>query len=288
MIVVAALLAVAILLTLISLWDSKQGAVDIGSINYPELPDDESLASNISIREPTEEEIKDLLNGDISREELINDLVDSAIVQYPDNNADSKSESTSIDVQEVSPSSSTPETHEISEPHISADGSKKEPTPSDTKPDNSDKKQSSTVITNDTAEADPSPSTDSSDPSVLNEYERRVAEITADAYILRGEYIIALETMYSEAEEALSALEEDNDTSDVAALVSDYLARASSLERQCDSRINTIVSNLEQVIMEYNGDPDIVDTLIETYANEKATKKAWYISRLEEKGLVSS
>ena len=123
----------------------------------------------------------------------------------------------------------------------------------------------------------------------LTDYERKIAEIIADAYILKGEYVLALEAMYSEAEAALSSLSDgENNDAAVAALVSDYLSRASSLERQCDSRIDTIVFELEQLIRAHGGDSQLVDTLIETYANEKATKKAWYISRLEEKGLISS
>ena len=41
---------------------------------------------------------------------------------------------------------------------------------------------------------------------------------------------------------------------------------------------------MKTLIKENKGDMTLVDTVIETYANEKRLKKAWYMSKLEEKG----
>ena len=35
-----------------------------------------------------------------------------------------------------------------------------------------------------------------------------------------------------------------------------------------------------------NGDPSIIDTVIETYASEKSLKKAWYMAELKKRGFV--
>lgn len=122
---------------------------------------------------------------------------------------------------------------------------------------------------------------------VQTDYERRMAEIIAQVYVLRDEYIVMLDNMYTEAETVLLALaKEENSEKAIASLVSGYLSKATELEIQCDNKIDAIVLEMEGLIRENNGDMALVDTLIETYATEKAAKKAWYIKRLEEKGLV--
>ena len=133
----------------------------------------------------------------------------------------------------------------------------------------------------DSAEKEPS-----SQP-VKSEYERRMAELIADAYILRDEYTIALENMYAEAEGTLTAYVNESRTSEeINALVGSYLSRASAMEAACDGKIDGIVHEMNYLIEKNNGDNTVVDTLVETYVNEKASKQAWYISRLQEKGLI--
>ena len=65
-----------------------------------------------------------------------------------------------------------------------------------------------------------------------------------------------------------------------------YLSKASALEKECDGKMDEIVSAMETLIKENSGDMSLVDTVVYTYANEKSLKKAWYMSKLEEKGLV--
>ena len=112
---------------------------------------------------------------------------------------------------------------------------------------------------------------------VKSEYERRMAELIAEAYVLRDEYTMALESMYGEAEATLTTyVNESRSGDEINALISSYLSRASSMEADCDGKIDRIVNEMDALI----------DTLVETYVNEKATKQAWYISRLSEKGLI--
>lgn len=122
---------------------------------------------------------------------------------------------------------------------------------------------------------------------IKSDYERQMAELIADAYVLRDEYTIALESMYAEAEGALTAYVNESRTSDeINALIGSYLSRASAMEAACDGKIDGIVYEMNYLIEKNNGDTTVVDTLVETYVNEKATKQARYISRLQEKGLI--
>ena len=140
-----------------------------------------------------------------------------------------------------------------------------------------------TVPSADTGQSD----TDHTD-SEKTEYERKIDEIMGRANELRDEYVSKLETMYSDAEVSLTELvKKENSDDEVTALVSDYLTEATVLEQQCDAQFDEIVNELEQLIISNDGDRDPLNDLIETYITEKATKKAWYLDRLEEKGLIS-
>ncbi len=217
LILLGAVLVLLALLKLVSWWDSKQGLVDPGSI-VTTVPPTETPepGPDISVREPSEEEKEALSDGNLTKDQLVQDLVEDAVVQPP-----------------------------------ATEGS------SDSRP-------------------------------VQTEYERQMAEIIAKVYVLRDEYVMTLDSMYAEAEPALADLvNKEGSEEEIASLISSYLTKASELEAQCDGQIDVIVTQMEQLIQANDGDMSPVDTLIETYATEKATKKAWYISRLEEKGLIS-
>ena len=43
---------------------------------------------------------------------------------------------------------------------------------------------------------------------------------------------------------------------------------------------------METLIRDNGGDMTLVDQVVYAYANEKSLKKAWYLAKLEQKGLV--
>lgn len=210
--VVVAVIVLFILLQLVYIWDRSRGSVDTDAMQPSEPSSDTEIrAPDVSVREPTEQERENLADGSLSKDELIEDLVEDAVVTPPGEN-------------------------QTQQPVKSA-------------------------------------------------YEVRMAEIIAEVYVLRDEYIVTLEHMYAEAEAALT--QESLTEEEFASVVSSYLTKAGELELQCDEQIDTIVAEMEQLIRDNGADPAPIDTLIETYATEKATKKAWYLKRLEEKGLIS-
>ena len=68
--------------------------------------------------------------------------------------------------------------------------------------------------------------------------------------------------------------------------MSSYLAKATALEKECDGKMDAVIAEMERLIKENNGDMSLTDTVFDTYVKEKSIKKAWYLSRLKEKGLV--
>jgi len=120
-----------------------------------------------------------------------------------------------------------------------------------------------------------------------SEYETQLTALIARVYVLREEYLILLDNLQDEATAAYKAMPSDQRTgAALADFVSSFLAKGTALEKECDRRMDAIVSELKSLIKANNGDMSIVDTVIKTYANEKSLKKAWYMSELEKKGLI--
>lgn len=127
-----------------------------------------------------------------------------------------------------------------------------------------------------------------SQPSAATEdYRKRLSALIAEVYVLREEYTISLENMESAAKADYRAIPADKRTKTaLAGLVSTYLSRGSALEKECDRKMDAIVAEMETLIKENRGDMTLVDLVVNTYADEKSLKKAWYMSKLEKRGWI--
>lgn len=120
-----------------------------------------------------------------------------------------------------------------------------------------------------------------------NTYQKELSALIARVYVLREEYTLALDTMYSDAKAEYLALPAEKRTkTQLLKMARGYLSRASALEKECDGKMDEIVCAMEKLLRENDGDLGLVDTVVYTYANEKSLKKSWYMSKLEQKGLI--
>lgn len=120
-----------------------------------------------------------------------------------------------------------------------------------------------------------------------NTYQKELSALIARVYVLREEYTLALDTMYADAKAEYLALPAEKRTkTQLLKMARSYLSRASALEKECDGKMDEIVRAMEKLLRENNGDLGLVDTVVYTYANEKSLKKSWYMSKLEQKGLI--
>ena len=118
-------------------------------------------------------------------------------------------------------------------------------------------------------------------------YQEQMSAIIAEVYVLREEFLIRLDQLKDEAWAAYSALpKEQRTTTAIAKMVSGYLSRGLSLEKECDAKIEAVIIRLEELIQENNGDLSIAQTVYDTYIEEKSLKKAWYMSELKKRGLI--
>ena len=122
---------------------------------------------------------------------------------------------------------------------------------------------------------------------VEDPYQKELSAIIAKVYVLREDFTMALDNMYDEAKAEYIALPAEKRTkSNLMVLASKYLSKATALEKECDARMDEIVADMEKLIQENNGDMSLVDTVVYSYANEKSLKKSWFMSKIQEKGLV--
>lgn len=216
--------------------------------NDQTIRDAVEASSDVTVRAPTDEEREALRDGSLTQEELIDRLTGSNAATEPKPPA----EQTGTAADPAKPDSA-------------------KPTGNQPVPDKPEKP----------AETKPEPTAEQKD------YQKKLSALVAQVYVLREEYVGALEDMEASAKADYNALPESQRTSTkLAPLVSDYLARATGLEKECDGRMDGIIAEMEKLIKENNGDMSLTDTVFNTYVNEKSLKKAWYLSRLQEKGLI--
>lgn len=125
------------------------------------------------------------------------------------------------------------------------------------------------------------------EPPEQSEYEKQLAAIIAEVYVLREQFLIKLDELLEEAKAEYRSLSpEQRSKTNMVPLVADYMARGTRLEEECDAKIVAILDRLEKLVRENNGDTKLSQTIFDTYVDEKSIKKAWYMAELKEKGLV--
>lgn len=139
------------------------------------------------------------------------------------------------------------------------------------------------------ASSAPAETPPSVEPPVVEpaQWEKDLSALIARVYVLREEYTIALDNMQSEARAEYRAMAaEERTKTALMKFARGYVTRALELEKECDARMDDVVSRMETIIRENKGDMTLVDTVVETYASEKSLKKAWYMAELEKRGWI--
>ena len=114
-----------------------------------------------------------------------------------------------------------------------------------------------------------------------------LSALIARVLLLQKLYVGKLEGLEAEAKaEYLGFSESQRTKTKLVQWASGYIGRATEMEKECDRQIDEIVGEMVAIIKEHNGDTEIADKVIYSYAEEKRLKKAWYLSRLEEGGLL--
>lgn len=124
-------------------------------------------------------------------------------------------------------------------------------------------------------------------PAKQSDYSERLSALVAQVYVLREEYLNDLARLEANARADYGALPESERTAArLTSLAGDYIAKGTALEKECDGKMDAILTEMERLIAENEGDESFPDLVFDSYLQEKSLKKAWYMSKLEEKGLI--
>lgn len=205
-----------------------------------------SAAPEVVIRDVTEEERQALKDGTLTQEELIDRLLNTETPEAP-----------------AAPQPSGPGEGQTQPPVQAA----KPETPPAPQPE--------------------TPPPEAAVPLPEADYQKQLSAIIAEVYVLREQYTIELDNMYAAAKAEYKAMPKSKRTTEkLSKWAMGYVSRANQLEKKCDASMDSVVERMEKLIKENNGDLSLVDTVVYTYASEKSLKKAFYMSKLEKRGLI--
>ena len=109
--------------------------------------------------------------------------------------------------------------------------------------------------------------------------DRLIGDKVIEIYSLKAYYLGQLGQLEAAVKSDYSALPENKrNIIGKKELVSKYMGRATSLMSQCDSRVESVLSELKSGLESYGADTSIIKRIRSAYENEKALKKAYYMS----------
>lgn len=115
------------------------------------------------------------------------------------------------------------------------------------------------------------------------EIDEFIAENIIQLYSYKAYYLGQLGQIEKAAKADYIALSpKDRNLVSKQSIVDKYIGVANALLIECDAKVHTIMKNLEKKLLEKNMDTTIVNKINSSYEEEKALKKAYYMSLLKE------
>lgn len=146
-----------------------------------------------------------------------------------------------------------------------------------------------TTDTNDTSSEDDSSqttqSTSTTESTELSESAKQAIILSNEAatqlYTYKIEFLGDLGDLYSKAvDEYVAAIDEGKSGVSKTSVAMGYAVQAAQLEAECDALVLALLNNLETELKALGESTDIISAMKTSYKEEKATKKAYYMSKL--------
>lgn len=122
------------------------------------------------------------------------------------------------------------------------------------------------------------------DSPVVNDpeknYDEQISELVAQMYVLKAEFVSALKSLEKTTLEEYASLTKDQRTAEVKkAMMNHVLDTVTKMEKDCDSRVDAILTQLTKVLKEAKKSLDLVTNIKNAYKNEKTITKAEYVKK---------
>lgn len=138
---------------------------------------------------------------------------------------------------------------------------------------------------NSNGSGDVAPSTpqtgDSSDEDTkIREADRKIAVLVGKIYVLKAEFESELSGLESQIISQYTSLPEEERTySSKVKLGRSALSQANSLEANCDSQMEAILTELKTELVAAQRDASLISSIRSAYEEEKKIKKSYYLSK---------
>ncbi len=115
-----------------------------------------------------------------------------------------------------------------------------------------------------------------------SEVDKLIGDKVIELYSLKAYYLGQLGQMEATIKREYSQLpKEKQNLVGIKDLANKYMGTALSLLNQCDAQVENLLSALEKDLKKFKADTSILKTIRDTYEQEKAMKKAYYLKILE-------
>ncbi len=105
-----------------------------------------------------------------------------------------------------------------------------------------------------------------------------VSKYMVQIYALEGQYIGKIEGLISSAIAEYKAGGGGGKSAKIS-IAAGYVGRATALEQECDAQLAATLSNMKAELTAVGADTSIIGTIQSAYASEKASMRAYYISK---------
>ncbi len=108
--------------------------------------------------------------------------------------------------------------------------------------------------------------------------EEKSSQCIAQMYVLKSSFTSRLEGLYNEAIAYYKAAPDSQKESAKKEIINRLYSRATALEVECDSKVNTILAELDSALTASGEDKGIITKIKDAYYQEKSLKKAYYLN----------
>lgn len=112
-------------------------------------------------------------------------------------------------------------------------------------------------------------------------YDPELAGMIGEIYALRTSFVGQLDQLLVEARNEYIAVPAEKREKQKSVILNKYIKKAGGLEANCDSQMNEILGRMKTHLKKTGGDTSLVGEIQNVYENEKALKKAYYLSLAE-------
>ena len=109
-------------------------------------------------------------------------------------------------------------------------------------------------------------------------YDPELAGMIGEIYALRTSFTGQLDQLLAEAKQEYIAVPENQREKQKPVILNKYIKKAGGLEANCDGQMNEILGRMKTHLKKTGGDASLTGEIQKVYENEKALKKAYYMS----------